>query len=93
MELKKIKLNKLSGDALAQRQMKGLKGGSIYRRSCTCSCAYANTGGSSTEDNLTANYRLGPKGGYCNYNIPIDKLRGLYDGILQQNVLIPRRAL
>ncbi len=64
MELKKIKLNKLSDDALAQRQMKGLKGGGIYRRSCTCSCAYANTGGSSTEDNLTANYRLGSKGGY-----------------------------
>ena len=64
MELKKIKLNKLSDDALAQRQMKGLKGGSVIERHCTCSCAYANAGGSSTNDNMPANYRLGPQGGY-----------------------------
>lgn len=45
--------------------MEGLKGGGfVYRRNCTCSCAYADRGGSSTEDNLNANYRLGPRGGY-----------------------------
>jgi len=59
MELKKIKLNKLSDDALAQRQMKELKGGEVYYRRCTCSCAYANAGGSSTKDNMSANYHLG----------------------------------
>ena len=61
MELKKIKLNKLSDDALAQRQMKGLKGGGVIQRHCTCSCAYANAGGSSTNDNMAANYRLGSR--------------------------------
>lgn len=65
MELKKIKLNKLSNNVLAERQMKGLKGGGfIYRRNCTCSCAYADKGGSSTEDNTNANYKLGSHGGY-----------------------------
>ena len=48
MELKKIKLNKLSDDALAQRQMKGLKGGSPC---CSCGCYYEYSGGASTHDN------------------------------------------
>ena len=39
MELKKIKLNKLSDDALAQRQLKGLKGGSP----CCAAVATMNT--------------------------------------------------
>ena len=48
MELKKIKLNKLSDDALAQRQMKGLKGGSPC---CSCGYYYEYSGGASTHDN------------------------------------------
>ena len=52
MELKKIKLNKLSDDTLAQRQMKGLKGGSPC---CSCGCYYEYTGGASTHDNGCAN--------------------------------------
>ena len=44
MKLKKIKLNKLSDDTLAQRQMKGLKGGSPC---CSCGCYYEYTGGAS----------------------------------------------
>ena len=52
MELKKIKLNKLSGDALAQRQLKGLKGGSPC---CSCGCYYEYSGGASTHDNGCAN--------------------------------------
>lgn len=52
MELKKIKLNKLSDDALAQRQLQGIKGGKY----CLCTCAYGNQGGSSTHDNKTANH-------------------------------------
>lgn len=59
MELKKIKLNKLSDNTLAERQMKGLKGGGVYEKHCRCSCAYANQGGSSTNDNMTANFKLG----------------------------------
>lgn len=62
MDTKRLKLNKLSGDALAQRQMKGIKGGTL----CQCACAYANKGGSSTQDNGTANRNEGkrsPDGG------------------------------
>lgn len=55
MELKKIKLNKLSDDALAQRQLQGIKGG----KCCLCTCAYANQGGSSTHDNKTTNHQHG----------------------------------
>ncbi len=55
MELKKIKLNKLSNNALAERQMKGLKGGNC----CLCSCAYRDHGGSSVQDNKSANHQLG----------------------------------
>ena len=63
MELKKIKLNKLSDDALAQRQLKGLKGG---RARCRCACAYEGRGGSSSLDNGAANQKEGrysPQGG------------------------------
>ncbi len=66
MELKKIKLNKLSNNALAERQMKGLKGGSPDG-SCFCACRYAKHGGSSTNDNALANSDKGldsPGGGY-----------------------------
>lgn len=55
MDIKRIKLNKLSDDALAQRQLKELKGG----KCCICTCAYANQGGSSTHDNQTANHQHG----------------------------------
>ncbi|WP_299553709.1 TIGR04149 family rSAM-modified RiPP [uncultured Porphyromonas sp.] len=53
MELKKIKLNKLSDDALAQRQLQGIKGGGAD--CCTCGCYYANQGGSSRAANDAAN--------------------------------------
>ena len=53
MELKKIKLNKLSDDALAQRQLQGIKGGDNGSRVC----CYADMGGSSSHDNLSANSR------------------------------------
>lgn len=58
MELKKIKLNKLSDDALAQRQLQGIKGGSLDG-SCFCACRYARLGGSSTQDNALANSERG----------------------------------
>ncbi|MDY3090516.1 MAG: TIGR04149 family rSAM-modified RiPP [Porphyromonas sp.] len=52
MELKKIKLNKLAENSLAERQMQGIKGGSSC---CGCGCYYAGRGGSSTHDNGVAN--------------------------------------
>ncbi|WP_366764609.1 TIGR04149 family rSAM-modified RiPP [uncultured Porphyromonas sp.] len=55
MELKKIKLNKLSEEAPAQHQLQGIKGG----KCCLRACAYANQGGSSTHDNKTANLQHG----------------------------------
>lgn len=55
MKLQKIKLNKLAENSLANREMKEIKGGWC----CTCSCAYADTGGSSPKDNRAANYNKG----------------------------------
>ena len=63
MDIKDLKLNKLSDDALAQRQLQTLKGGDIR---CQCACAYVNHGGSSTQDNGLANRDSGkrsPQGG------------------------------
>jgi len=64
MELKKIKLNKLSDDTLAQRQLQALKGG--RKIPCKCACAYEGRGGSSYLDNGAANQkgnRYSPQGG------------------------------
>lgn len=47
MKLKKIKLNKLAENSLANREMKELKGGNC----CLCACRYADHGGSSTAAN------------------------------------------
>ena len=60
MELKKIKLNKLSDDSLAQRQLQGIKGGDSGTLVCGCACRYADVGGSPSHDNRDANfsYRL-----------------------------------
>lgn len=57
MDIKDLKLNKLSDDALTQRQLQTLKGGKgLY---CRCACAYVNQGGSSTQDNGFANRDMG----------------------------------
>lgn len=60
MKLEKIKLNNLAENSLANREMKEIKGG----KCCTCSCAYADTGGSSPKDNRAANYNIGDNGGH-----------------------------
>lgn len=65
MELKKIKLNKLAENSLAERQMKEVKGGD---RCCVCTCAYMHHGGSSTHDNMSANH----KGGYSSKDLNPD---------------------
>ncbi len=59
MLTKKLKLSALSEMMLKDKEMCSIMGG----RFCTCSCAYANSGGSKSEDNKNANYDCGP-GGY-----------------------------
>ena len=61
MEKKKIKLNLLSANNLRAKQMNDLIGGSP---SCSCSCYYEGTGGSSTEANGNDNYYIGENGGH-----------------------------
>ncbi len=67
--MKNLKLNKLSSQRLAEKDMKNICGGlAQYMRYfpevgfitvCTCACRYANSGGSSTENNGDANYKNG----------------------------------
>jgi natural product precursor len=71
-KLGKLKLNALSDMNLAGKEMNALRGG----RECGCSCAYQNSGGSSSQSNSGANYNLGPYGGYsksgCNQYVTSD---------------------
>lgn len=60
MKIKRIKLNALSAEGLRQKEMNAIVGGT---RICSCSCYYANSGGSSSSDNKNANYALGDGGG------------------------------
>jgi natural product precursor len=63
--LSKLKLNILSNANLLEKEMNGLRGGNV----CTCSCQYANNGGSSDSSNMHANYNIGGGGystGGCN---------------------------
>ena len=53
MELKKLKLNRLTDNSLNNREKNSLRGGST----CTCSCYWADyPGGSSAADNAAANH-------------------------------------
>ena len=58
--LKKIKLNGLNDAELKDREMDALNGGD---RTCGCGCNYEGSGGSTTLNNGTANYKIGPSGG------------------------------
>jgi natural product precursor len=60
-KLSKLKLNNVMAEELSAMQMKSIKGGDRY---CTGSCLYANSGGSSSGANCSANYSLGTDGGY-----------------------------
>jgi len=68
--MKNLKLNKLN-----EQEMNAIKGGYVWMeitvgegsgavtRRCGCGCYYAGTpGGSSTGDNMNANYKQGPNG-------------------------------
>lgn len=58
MKIKRFKLNALSVAGLRQKEMDAIVGG----RACGCSCYYANSGGSSSTDNMNANYAVGDYG-------------------------------
>jgi natural product precursor len=59
-KLSKLKLNVLSENNLLEREMNVLRGG---EHCCTCSCYWANSGGSSSSDNSRANYKIPSLGG------------------------------
>ena len=61
MKLKKLKLNQLLEEDLNNREMNSLKGGNF--NFCTCSCYWADQGGSSIEANRNANYNTSGGGG------------------------------
>ena len=56
MKLKKLKLNALSEAGLKDKEMNAMKGGYL---GCRCSCYWADQGGSSSDDNMGANYTKG----------------------------------
>ena len=58
MKIKRFKLNALSAEGLRLKEMNAIIGG----RACGCSCYYANNGGSSSTDNMNANYAVGDNG-------------------------------
>jgi natural product precursor len=61
-QIGKLKLNQLSKAELNEREMNLIKGGA-----CGCGCLYANSGGSSTSSNDSANYQSGYTSPGSNY--------------------------
>ena len=53
MKFKRFKLNALSAEGLRQKEMNAIVGGN----SCSCSCYWAEKGGSSINDNNMANHK------------------------------------
>ena len=53
-----IKISQLLERTLFAKEMNSLRGGTL----CGCSCAYANSGGSSSSANSSANYKIGDGG-------------------------------
>ena len=50
--MKNLKLSALASESLSKLEMNQLQGGYTC---CICGCAYANSGGSSTQNNGAAN--------------------------------------
>lgn len=60
VKLKKIKLSNQIDCELREREMYMLRGGDGEDlKACTCGCAYAESGGSSSHDNAIANIESG----------------------------------
>lgn len=59
-----MKLNKIAQDKLSAKEMDAITGG--VDRMCTCSCYWADRGGSSIEANGGANLGIG-SGGYSEH--------------------------
>jgi len=58
--MKNLKLSKLNHDVLNADSMRSVRGGEeCGSENCCCACAYANSGGSSTSDNCSANDKDG----------------------------------
>lgn len=51
--MKKIDLLSLESNVLSRKEEEMVNGGNY----CTCGCQYQNSGGSSTNDNMDANYQ------------------------------------
>lgn len=63
-KIKKLKLADIAYKNLSKRELKNVVGGTTYTPvACRCACAYAGSGGSSTNDNCVANYKGGAIGG------------------------------
>ena len=62
MKLRKLKLNEASKAELNEREMCRVLGGGTIG-CCQCGCNYEGSGGSTTHNNGTANYKIGPSGG------------------------------
>lgn len=58
--MKNLKLTALEADELSKKAMKSINGGFT---SCGCGCAYANSGGSSSQNNGLANAGTGLSSG------------------------------
>ena len=57
--MKDLKLNKIAKNRLTEKEMENTKGGAVVKKLCGCACAYANSGGSSTDANRSANAAKG----------------------------------
>lgn len=57
--MKSLKLNYLEN-----KEMANIKGGFIIHRHCSCSCYYADSGGSTIDGNFSANFNKGPEGAH-----------------------------
>lgn len=53
--MKSLKLNSLSSEKLSEKESKEIKGGFEMSENCSCACAYADNGGSSSHSNFGAN--------------------------------------
>jgi natural product precursor len=57
LAMNQLKLNTLANNRLHEKEMNFVIGGedTAYKKMCGCACKYANSGGSSTEANASAN--------------------------------------